>query len=382
MGRLVVAAGGSTQNSGVSRWAEGGTLSGGPMPEKVARRAFLRLLGVMGAGGMGLVAAAGCMTPPVTLEARPTSKPAASEAVVKFGYNPILAGAPIYFAQDRGYFASLGLQVEFTPFDSAALMTAPISTGQLDAIPAAPAPGLFNALARDVKLFGVAALSSTYATLLVRKDLVDGGQVREPHDLLGKRVSLNVEGSPVDYATRNILIRSGLTLQDIDVQRIVNTDLAVALTNRAVDAGVAAEPISTLIVQQGLAVPLVTSTQFIGNQTGSFLAYGPSFVTRTDDAPTRFMSGFLKGYRDYVGAVRGGNMTGPDDLSIVSKWTRIAPETIATVTISEPPADGRIDLDDLKRQQDFWMTQGLVTSPVDLSKIIDYRWLEAATRAG
>src|SRR5437763_11083544 len=141
-------------------------------------------------------------------------------------------------------------------------------------------------------------MSSTYATLLVRKDLVDSGQVKEPRGLAGRRVSLNVEGSPVDYATRNILIRSGLSLQDIDLQRIVNTDLAVALTNKAVDAGVAAEPISTLIVQQNLAAPIAVSSDVIGNQTGSFLAFGPSLASRSDDVPTRFMAAYLKGFHD------------------------------------------------------------------------------------
>lgn len=303
-------------------------------------------------------------------------------ATVKFGYNPILAGAPIYFAQDHGYFEQAGLRVEFTPFDSAALMTAPIAAGQLDAIPAAPTPGLFNALARGVKLKAVAPMSSTNATLLVRQDLHDSGQVKKVADLKGKRVSLNVEGSPVDYAVRNILFKSGLTLKDVDLQRVVNADATVAFSNKALDAGVASEPISTLIVQKKLAAVLANSKDYIGDQTGSFLTFGPSFLNRTDDVPQRFLSAYLKGYHDYLNAITNGKMTKAADLQIMSKWTKIAPAVIATVPIPAPPADARIDSADVSRQQDFWKSQGVVKNPVDLSKVIDYHFASLAASSG
>jgi NitT/TauT family transport system substrate-binding protein len=323
--------------------------------------------------------ASAAANPAAGASAKPS--PAAKIATVKFGYNPILAGAPMYFAQDRGYFAQAGLAVDLTPFDSAALMTAPISNGQLDAIPEAPSPGLFNALARQVNMKAVAAVSLTNATLLVRKDLAGSGQVKTVADLKGKKVSLNVEGSPADYGIRNILVKSGLSLKDVDVQRVVNADMLVAFSNKAIDAGVASEPISTQIVDKGVAVRLANSADFIGNQTGSFLAYGPSFLNRTDDVPYRFMSAYLRGFHDYVNAVQSGKMTNPDDLAIVSKWTKIPAETIATVPVPPPAADARIDVADLNRQQDFWKSQGMVQTGVDLSKLVDYKYLDAAAGA-
>lgn len=313
--------------------------------------------------------------------AKPAASAASKTAAVKFGYNPILAGSPLYFAQERGYFAQAGLTVDLTPFDSAALMTAPISNGQLDAIPEAPTPGLFNALARQIDVKAVAASSLTNATLLVRKDLADSGQVKTVADLKGKKVSLNVEGSPADYGIRNILIKSGLSLKDVDLQRVVNADMTVAFANKGIDAGVASEPIGTQIVQKGLAVRLANSADFIGNQTGSFLAYGPSFLNRTDDVPNRFMGAYLRGYRDYVTALKDGKMTNQDDLAIVSKWTKIPAETIALVPVPPPPPDARVDLADLIRQQDFWKSQGVVPAGVDLNKLVDYKYLDAVSSA-
>ena len=53
-----------------------------------------------------------------------------------------------------------------------------------------------------------------------------------------RRVSFNVEGSPVDYQLRNTFFKEGLTLQDVDVLRVSNTDTGAALSNSAIDAGV------------------------------------------------------------------------------------------------------------------------------------------------
>jgi len=91
------------------------------------------------------------------------------------------------------------------------------------------------------------------------------------------------------------------------------------------------------------------------------------------------MSAYLKGYRDYVGAIQGGKITKPEDLAILSKWTKIAPETISVVAIPPPPADSRVDMEDLNRQQDFWKAQGIVTSAVDLSKVVNYKYLDAVS---
>ena len=56
--------------------------------------------------------------------AAPTSGPAPAAAapverqVIRYGHNPILAGAPLYLALERGYFAEQGFDMELTPFDS------------------------------------------------------------------------------------------------------------------------------------------------------------------------------------------------------------------------------------------------------------------------
>jgi NitT/TauT family transport system substrate-binding protein len=321
--------------------------------------------------------------PPAAPTQAPASAPASAPApeTIHYGYNPILAGTPVYLAQERGYFAEQGFTVEFTPFDSGALMVAPVAAGQLDAMAAVPGPSLFNALARDVPLKALAAQSAAFTGLMLRKELADSGQMQTLQDLKGKRVSFNVEGSPVDYALRITFQKQGMNMGDVEVQRVTNTDLAAALANGAVDAGVVPEPIPVLIESQGIGSRFVEIQEMVGPQTGSVLTVGPSMLGRGDETVTRFLVAYLKGLRDSAAATPDKKIVDPQTLEIVSKWTRIPAATIAQAVILGAGVDGRIDMDDVNRQQDFWVREGLVPTRADLTSFWERKYVEAASAA-
>jgi ABC-type nitrate/sulfonate/bicarbonate transport system substrate-binding protein len=245
----------------------------------MVRRASLALLVLAGvlAGACAAPTAApgaGQSAPPPTstANASPTSPalaPAASatsaaaapqapaeRVAVKYAYLPVLAYAPSFIAHERGYFAEQGLEVEHVKFDSSALAVAPLTAGQLDFISAVPSPSLFNALARDLPMKAIATSALAGAVLLLRKDLADSGEVRTIQDLKGRRVSFGVEGSPPDYGMRVAFQMSGVSLQDVEVLRLPNPDLAAGLANGGVDAGVGAEPFPVQIESRGIGVRL------------------------------------------------------------------------------------------------------------------------------
>jgi NitT/TauT family transport system substrate-binding protein len=298
---------------------------------------------------------------------------------VKYGYVAILPNAPMFIAVERGYFGDQGLDVEMVPFDSGALMVAPAAAGQLDMITGVPGPGLFNALARDINLKIVAAQSQAPSIVVVRKELFDSGQVRTLTDLRGLRVGFNVEGSPNDYAMRLGLQRVGIGMQDVDVQRVANSDQAAALANGALDASITVEPVPVLIESRGIGVRLIDLSDLIGSPETSFMVAGPSLLSRPDGVATRYLVAYMRGLRDYVTSVRDGRVGDPQVLEILSKWTNIPAAVIAQSTPQRVDPSGRVNLDDLNRQQDFWVRESQVPVPVDLSRFVEYRYLEAAT---
>jgi NitT/TauT family transport system substrate-binding protein len=91
--------------------------------------------------------------------------------------------APFFIADAKGYFSAEGLALELTSFDSGAKMVAPLGTGDLDAGGGAVSVGLYNAVRRGVGLKVVAdkvhyGPGYGFASLLVRKDLIENGKFK------------------------------------------------------------------------------------------------------------------------------------------------------------------------------------------------------------
>src|SRR3954468_22784462 len=127
-------------------------------------------------------AAAPAPAAPAILPAAAATAPAAlapliPPVAVRMGVVASVSDSGIFIAQEKGYFQEQGLEIESIPFDSAAGMTAPLSTDQLDVGAGSPGAGLYNALVRDLDLKIVADKGSNrpgfgYVALIARPDLV------------------------------------------------------------------------------------------------------------------------------------------------------------------------------------------------------------------
>ncbi|HZR98610.1 MAG TPA: ABC transporter substrate-binding protein [Chloroflexota bacterium] len=306
--------------------------------------------------------------------AAPTTPP--QRQSIRYGYVPIVASAAMYIANERGYFTEQGIDLEMLSFDSGALMPPALSAGQLEAGHGTPGPALFNALARSIDIKTIASISYNGTQLMVRKDLAD--QIHSVADLKGKRMSFMVEGSPIDLTMRRVLYQNGLTLQDVDVQRLSMPDSAAALANGGLDAAAVVEPFPVLIETRGVGSRPLDVQGMVWKDEASIILAGPSLLSRSDAAVTAFLVGFLKGMRDFHAAQRDDKLVDPAVTEIISRWTNIPVDILTKATDSGAPPNNRIDLDDLNRQQDFWAQEGLVQTKADLSSFVEYKYLDAA----
>src|SRR5215210_4553996 len=202
------------------------------MRTTLAWRPVIPLLAALAAGVVGL------------------SSPAPGELVyaqgaarVRMGVLGVLPEAGIFVALEQGYYREQGIELDTTPFDSAARMVPSLGTGQLDAGDGSHSAGLFNAVARGIpiKLMADAAsgpAGSSVVSLMFRRDLVDGGQVRAPGDLRGRRVALPARGLPTEVLLSYWLRPAGLRVEDVDVVEMSFPDQLAAFGSRSVDATV------------------------------------------------------------------------------------------------------------------------------------------------
>src|SRR4051794_15501423 len=157
---------------------------------------------------------AGSAAPPSTARSGPISTPAAAPSVgaaspavqplsppaqVSVGTLGLLTDAGIFIALDRGYFAEQGLDVKIEQFDGGTAMVPALAARQIQVGGGGVSAGLINAVQRGIPLKIVADRGQQRAgfgasALVVRKDLIDGGAVRDPRDLRGLTIAVAAAG--------------------------------------------------------------------------------------------------------------------------------------------------------------------------------------------
>ena len=136
---------------------------------------------------------------------------AAAQAIT-VGATSSTSDAPIFIADKKGYFREEGLEVKVVNFRSAADMVAPLGAGQLEAGAGSASAGLYNAVARGIRIKIVADKASSPpgyggTKILVRKDHVDSGRYKSLTDLKGMKFAMNAPGVS-NTSTLNTLLKS------------------------------------------------------------------------------------------------------------------------------------------------------------------------------
>src|SRR2546427_4056628 len=164
-------------------------------------------------------AACGAAAPTVsptsqTASAASSATPTPAPVTIKFGQVGSISDAAIFIADAKGYFKEQGITLDLQTFQSAANMTTPLGTGELDAGGGAPSAGLFNAIGRGVNIRIVADKGSLtpghgYEAVIVRKDLAD--RVKSAKDMKGLKVSIAAQDIVPEYSLDAFLRTGGLT---------------------------------------------------------------------------------------------------------------------------------------------------------------------------
>lgn len=300
---------------------------------------------------------------------------------VRIGLTNSASDAPFFVAEAKGYFDEAGITPEFSDFNSAAKMIAPLGAGQLDVGAGAPSAGFYNALARDIAFRIVADKGSMpdgygYMPLLAG----EGSGITEVADLEGKVVAEPAPGTATSSTLHTILQSAGLSYDDVEHEFIGFGEHLTAYENGAVDASLTTEPNATLIESQGLATRLGTPPDWYENQQLAVILYGEEFSQNTEAANCTMVA-YLRGVRDYVAALDGGAVAGDtadEIIEIVTDATGLDPELYQQITPNWVDPDGQVNRDSLATDYEFFKEQGQLEGEVDLSQVVDTSFADAA----
>jgi ABC-type nitrate/sulfonate/bicarbonate transport system substrate-binding protein len=291
-------------------------------------------------------------------------------------------------ALDRGYFRDLGIEIDFKGRvgDSAAAMTA-AAANNLDVAAAATGPALFNSAARGIELSIVAANyevapSDRSQCWVVRKDLIESGQVKSAADFKGLKVAGQAQGagSSNDVYLAKTLAPYGLGAADVEEIAMEFGQINQAMGNRAIDVGWQSEPLLTQGVESGLYERISCAGDFQPGYQGGFIFYSPRFTANTQ-AARNFLYAHLRGTREYDDAMyRDVNRDQIVDMLIThtavkdrALWDKMARRWYSPT--------GRIDVGMLNADQEFYVQRGFLTQIVDVNKLVNPAFVDFANAA-
>jgi NitT/TauT family transport system substrate-binding protein len=262
-----------------------------------------------------------------------------------------------------------------------------LGTGTLDAGAGSASAGLYNAVARGIKIKIVADKASSppgygATKILIRKDHIDSGRYKSPADFKGMKFAMNAPGVSNTATLNAILKAAGLRYSDVETVNMPLPDHVAALGNKAVDAAASVEPAATIAIKNGFAVLVKADDEILPNHQIAVLLYSENFVTRRSDAARAFMRAYLRAVRFYNSALKDGRMIGPsadDVIAILSQTTSIKdPAIYKSITPTGMNPDGKVNVDSLAADLAFYKEQGLVEADVKIEQIVDHSFVEVA----
>ena len=184
---------------------------------------------------------------------------------LKVGVIGTVSDAPFFIAEKKGYFRDEGLSVDFTFFDSAAKMIAPLGIGELDVGGGATSAALYNAAGRAVNIRIVADKARNskgfgFQSLVVRKDLQD--TVKSFADLKGRKVAISAAGNSEAFLLDQAMRKAGLSIADVETVFLGFPQHPAAFMNKAIDAAISTEPTTSFELRQASAFKLAGADTF------------------------------------------------------------------------------------------------------------------------
>jgi NitT/TauT family transport system substrate-binding protein len=162
---------------------------------------------------------------------------------VKLGVQPWLGYGPWWIAEEQGYFADHGLDVEVIDFTWDQDMNAALASGQLD-VEAAATNTLIALINQGVDAQAFLLLDASFEA----DAIIAHNDIETIEDLDGLEVAYE-PGSTSDLLLNYALNEAGMSIEDVESIPIAASDVGVALIAGQVDVAVTYEPYISAVLR-------------------------------------------------------------------------------------------------------------------------------------
>ncbi len=297
----------------------------------------------------------------------------------------------IFYAIDKGYLQAEGIEANLLSFDTGAKMVPALATGELDIGTIPGSAGNYNAAARNINNRIVADRSQTapddmYQTLMIRKDLMESGRFKTYADLKGLKIAVAAPGISILSIVNEAARKAGIPYDDIEKIFIPLPQQTAAFRNKAIDGSIMIEPFATMIAANGDGVRFASTYDFNPDGQFTYMVYSEKFSKERPDVARRFMKAYVRALRAFNDATEKGRWRDTPHASeligILAKNLEIKPEQVRASYPHSVNPDGRVNIEGMKRELQFFMDQKMVQAKsIKVEDIVDMQFVEAAVMA-
>ncbi|HWG04150.1 MAG TPA: ABC transporter substrate-binding protein [Beijerinckiaceae bacterium] len=315
---------------------------------------------------------------------------AAGPVKLEVGISGAATDVGFFIADKKGYFRDQGIAVNFTNFDTAAKMVAPLGTGQLDIGGGGPSAGLYNAIARGVDIKIVAEKGATppghgFQPLMIRKDLIDSGRFKSLADLKGLKIAISAPGSGSSTTLNEAAKKGGISFKDVETTYLSFSQQVLALSNKAIDGSFTTEPNATEAEKRGVGVRFMGDDVIYPNHQVAVVLFSGSFIKSKPDVAQHFINAYVHALRDYNDALNAdGKLAGPQSDEVVSILTEYSDiKDPATYHVIVPPGmnpDGYVNIPTLANDLEFFKQTADTQGNVTIDQVVDNSFVDAAVK--
>ncbi len=256
----------------------------------------------------------------------------------KIGVLRLSSSAPVFIAQDKGYFREAGLDIELKFFDAAQPIAVATTSGDVDFGITAFTAGLYNLAGKGtLKVIGGMSREKAGYPLIgyFAGNNAYAAGLKTPKDLAGKRIAVTQVGSSFHYSIGILADKYGFRLADVKIVPLQSlSNAAAALKGETVDAALL--PVSTArkLMDDGGAKLL----GWVGDETpwqlGAVFASPKSLANKA--LVTRLLTALERADREYhdviLASVKDGKAAINDKtkplLEIIAKYTNLPVEQV------------------------------------------------------
>jgi NitT/TauT family transport system substrate-binding protein len=282
----------------------------------------------------------------------------------KVGVLRLSSSAPVFIAQDKGYFRDAGLDIELKFFDAAQPIAVATTSGDVDFGITAFTAGLYNLAGKGtLKVIGGMSREKAGYPLIgyFASNNAYAAGLKTPRDLAGKRIAVTQIGSSFHYSLGLLADKYGFKLSDVKVLPMQSlSNAAAALKGETVDAALLPAPTARKLIDDGGAKLL----GWVGDETpwqlGAVFA-SPKTLTNKP-LVTKLLAALERADREYHDVILAAVTDGK---APINEQTRPLLEIIAKYD-----RDGKLDVKNVANQIEWLQAQGFVDKGFGVDAIL------------